>query len=613
MCGIVGFNWNDKKLLKKMMDEISYRGPDDSGTYEDENITLGHNRLSIIDLSKAGKQPMCNEEGNIWITFNGEIYNFQDIKKSLEKNHEFKSKTDTEVIIHLYEEKGIDFVKYLKGDFALFIYDSKNKKGYLARDKAGVKHVYYYFDKTKFLFSSEIKSLLKYEGINKEIDKLGLQDYLLYGNVTGDKTIVNNIKRVRPSEIIEIDFNLHELKKSFYYEYNTTINRIPYKVALKKADKIIDSAVKSQMIADVPVGAYLSGGIDSTTVVAYMTRYNKNLHTFSIGFDSDDVINELDYAKLIAERYNTNHEEIRVSTESLKILPKVVYQVDEPLPNLATIPYYYLSKKANKKVKVVLSGNGGDEVFAGYREFRIANLAQRSMFMKYLPYNLIEKTVKGSYKRYIKYLKQIYNSKSNLDLFNEIKFKVNGIGPFDCLSDKNVKQNFLKDNVTDIEIKKIYNNRKSSLMQKNQLLLLNYFLASHLLIVDDRMTMANSIESRVPILDNSVVQYGLSLPDKYKLLISGKRVLRDLIKDKAPKKIFNRNKYGFTPPLKYWFKEYFKSDAHNRLIKSDLFDKKVIQNKFDTLTNQNINVLWSIYWLELWKDIFIENEKIHKI
>lgn len=613
MCGICGFNWNDRNLLKSIMDSLKRRGPDDSGIFEDRLISLGHRRLSIIDLSKKAHQPMSNEEGDIWIVFNGEIYNYQNLKKVLEKKHDFKSDSDTEVILHLYEEYGKDFPKYLNGDFAIAIYDSKKKRVYLARDRFGVKQVYYVIKNNKFIFSSEIKGLLKWDELKREINKESLNQYLLYGDVPNEKTILNDVKKVLPSEIVEIDLKNLKIISSFYYTLSGTEKNMPYKTAIAKVEEILEDSIKKRMIADVPVGAYLSGGLDSSTVVYYMSKLNKNLNTFSVGFESKDVENELEYAKIIADKLETKHHEIRVTIDKIHLLPEIIRLVDEPIPNLAAVPYFFLSKEASKKVKVVLTGNGGDEVFAGYRDYKIINFVDKTKFLRILPFKKFARIFPKGYKRYLDYLEELYRSKTQKELFLSVQYKKNGLEIFNTLSEdfsltKNIKT-FLNSNKA---LDKIFE-KNFTLIKKMQIAHIKNHLADNFLTVDDKMTMAHSIESRVPFLDHRLVDLSLSLPDRYKLGISGKRIIRRIMHNKLPNEITNRHKYGFTAPLRSWFKDYFKEDAYLRLTTSDLFKKEEIKERFSKLTNQDINQLWRLYWIQLWNDIFINNERIKKI
>ena len=300
MCGICGFyGFEDKNVLKRMVKSISHRGPDDNGLYTDKNISLGHVRRSIIDLSEKGRQPMSNEDGTIWITYNGETYNFKGLRKKLEENHCFYSNTDTEVLIHAYEECGLDFIKKLRGMFAFALYDSKKKKLILARDPIGKKPLYYYWDRNVFIFASEIKAILE-TGINRGVDMAGLSAYLTHQYTIGKKTMFKGVKKLLGGEILILDIKKKEIEIKRYWDIREEIINGSEEYFIKKLRNLLEESAKLRTIADVPVGAFLSGGIDSSSIVA-LTKSNVDyeFHTFSMGFG--ELFSELEYAKIVAE------------------------------------------------------------------------------------------------------------------------------------------------------------------------------------------------------------------------------------------------------------------------------------------------------------------------
>jgi len=289
MCGIVGFNWNDKTLLKKASKEIIHRGPDDSGTFIGNNISLGHRRLSIIDLSKAGRQPMSNKKGTIWIVFNGEIYNFKELRKNLEKKYDFKSNTDTEVLIYLYEEHGTDFIKLLQGMFAFCIYDSNKKIFFLARDRLGIKPLYYYNNAQEFMFCSEMKGILKHDKIEKSINFKALDSFLTFRANTSNESFIKKIKKLPPGHLLIYDLKNKKAFTKKYWEINSQVKNKSLSYYTKSIRTLLDSSVKSRLMSDVPYGAYLSGGVDSGSIVSLMNKHSsKEVKTFSVGFENQD-------------------------------------------------------------------------------------------------------------------------------------------------------------------------------------------------------------------------------------------------------------------------------------------------------------------------------------
>ena len=354
MCGICGFyGFEDQKLLKDMVSILEHRGPDRKGFYSDKLVSLGHARLSIIDLSEKGKQPIYNEDKSICIVFNGEIYNFKEIRGDLEnKGHRFYSNTDTEAIIHSYEQYGIDCVNNFNGCFAFAIWDSNKKRLFLARDRLGIKPLYYYFKDDKFIFSSELKSILLYKEFKKEINYQALDDFLTLRFVPGPDTIFKNIKKLSPSCIAILEKNKLKIKK--YWKINMNPINKPVNYFVKILQKELEGAVKRRLISDVPLGAFLSGGIDSSTVIAYMAKLKEEpIRTYAVSFGYEKEKDEMSYANLIANKFKTDHKEITVKADTFKILPRVIWHLDQPLPDPATIPTYLLSKEIRKYVKVV--------------------------------------------------------------------------------------------------------------------------------------------------------------------------------------------------------------------------------------------------------------------
>ncbi|MBU2633969.1 MAG: asparagine synthase (glutamine-hydrolyzing) [Nanoarchaeota archaeon] len=628
MCGITGFiGLNDKNKIRRMTNAIVHRGPDDFGYFSDKNIELGNRRLSIIDLSKRGKMPMCNENEDIWITYNGEVYNFQEIRQELEKKgHKFKSNTDTEVILHAYEEYGFDCVKHFNGMFAFAIWDSrKNKKQlFLVRDKIGIKPAYYYYERGKLVFASEIKAILEF-GIKREVDKEALSNYLTYTYTPAPLTMFKEVKKLLPGHYLIYKNKKIQIKKYWDFDFNPIQNSEDY--YSKLLFKVLKDSVKRHLISDVPVGHYLSGGIDSSSILAMIKIIKKEqedkseIKTFSVGFNTENVLDELKYAKLASERFSTEHHEIIVEEDAVKEFPKIIWQMDEPMPNISLIPLWKMSKEAKKHVKVVTTGNAGDEIFAGYRQHLMIYYGKRyydkfpflfnSKLTKF-KLNLIERIrVNKKIKRYFKFAKEFLPSLENESrAYRKLVYL--------DFNDKEKKE-LLNYNISEKDkfIESILN-KKFDLLNKLTLIDLKYTLPDQYLLNDDKLTMANSIESRVPFLDNEMLEFTQRIPSNLKIKgLKSKYIFKKTMSKYLPKEIIKRKKYGFTAPLQDWYKKYLYETAGVLLDNSEIekqgyfkqeYLKKLLENsKNDT---EKINKIILLLTFELWHKTFIDREKV---
>ncbi len=380
MCGIAGkLNFKNQPVEKTdilaMMNEIKHRGPDDEGIYLNNNIGLGHRRLSIIDLSSNGQQPMPDESKRFWITYNGEVYNFLELKKELLRDGvRFKSNTDTEVIIYLYKKYGAECLKLLRGMFAFAIWDNEKKELFLARDRIGKKPLKYYLSNNVLIFSSELKAILKNKEVKKEIDWQAIDKFLTYKYVPAPRTGFKNIHKLPPAHCMTIKANGEKIIKQYWdlnFEKKLDLSEKDW---LKNITNKLKESVQARLISDVPLGVHLSGGIDSSLIVALMAEIqNKPIKTFSIGF-KEKKYNELNYARLVAKKYKTNHQEFIIDPKAAEILPELAYSYEEPYADASLLPSYYLSKITKEHVTVALNGDGGDEVFAGYDRYQAAQL-----------------------------------------------------------------------------------------------------------------------------------------------------------------------------------------------------------------------------------------------
>lgn len=626
MCGILGFNWADKALLKKSHSKTVHRGPDQAGYFVDDKISLAHNRLSIIDLSEKGKQPMTNADGSIVIVFNGEIYNYQSLKKDLEPKYKFNSKTDTEVIIHGYEEEGISFVKKLNGIFAFAIYDTNKQKLYLVRDRLGVKPLYYHYnpETNKLFFASEIKAILEDKSIKREVNQNSFLKYITLRYTTGNETMFNSIYKVPYGHYIEYDYKTSSLSSHKYWDLSP-VHFSDSNYSLKKVDELVDESVKMQMISDVPIGVFLSGGIDSSIVTSLVSKYSDNVKTFSIGFHSERT-DETMYSRQVADHFGTEHHEFIVDEDMLKYLPKVVYHFDEPIADPAALPTYLLAENTSKYVKVVLAGEGADEIFAGYEQFKMFILYQKlknypqfiksalPKTLKHIPKSLIDKFVKSFAKvgeEEIKRFEEIMTSNNSYENYMRIISVLNkdSVAEVSGKSTENHWEMFP-------EIKKHFDQYENTdLVHACQNVELFNFLPDNLLMKVDKMTMAHSIEARVPFLNHKLVENVMSFSSKNKLDMKNEKIiLKKLFKKKLPPDITKRKKHRFVLPIDDWVNGEYKDyvwDTIEKGVKRNHFQESYI-NKVKRNYNKSAFMYarqaWNMLNFELWYDTFIENQ-----
>ena len=621
MCGIAGFNFSDSRLIKRMNEKLKHRGPDDSGSYIDDLVSLGHRRLAVIDLSARGKQPMSNEDGSIWLIFNGEIYNFKELRAVLEKKgHSFKSDTDSEVIIHCYEEYGFDCLKKLNGMWAFCIYDSNKKILFLSRDRLGIKPLYYSLTDGKFIFASEIKAILEYEELKKEINWNVFNAYISMRYCFGRDTIFNNIKRLLPGERLIFDLKKKKLKIERYWKPKIDFSSSKdEKTAVKKLLSLLKDSIKKRLIADVPLGIFLSGGMDSSTLVALMRDLDRDaeIKTYSIGFEYGEKVNELKYASKIAEFFGTEHKEFVIGPESYKALDEILYHADEPMADPALIPLYHLSKNAKKEVTVVLTGDGGDEIFAGYDQHFILNL---SNYLSKLPSseNLTKLSIKLAPKPI---LDKIYKHSSNIGkekisarvsrVISALRQKDYAKAYFNLLAiftDDERKKLVIKPYFRDINYEHLNENYfqkpkdfMSKILYYDQLVL----LPESFLMKTDKMTMAHGLEARVPFLDYRLVNFSYSIDSSLKLNRNKtKYILRKAMSKYLPKDIVWRKKQTVHVPIEEWIsidleKEFLCILKENR---QKIFNQSYIEKIFKNYRRGKLyygRQLWNIIcWIK---------------
>lgn len=643
MCGFAGFLFDGKgdslnfeSNLRKMSDAIIHRGPDDSGQWFDilNGIGLAHRRLSILDLSKAGHQPMISRSGRYVIAFNGEIYNHQDIRIQIEKtNHSvmWKGHSDTETILEAIETFGLqESLQKFTGMFAFAIWDKKNNLLSLARDRVGEKPMYYGWHKTTvgnvFLYGSELKAIKCFPGFNSQIDRGSLSLLLKHAYIPDPYTIYEDISCLEPGNILQVSLNKKEPQIIKYWDHSEVIREAKNNVfednpnsAVQRLEDLITKSIKMQMISDVPLGAFLSGGIDSSTIVSLMqAQSSAAIKTFTIGFN-EKGFDEAQYAKSIAKHLKTDHTELYVTAEdAMKVIPEMSSIYCEPFADPTQIPNYIVSKLASKDVKVVLSGDGGDELFAGYnRYFHVINLWNNLSNVPFPIRNALSKVIKftlgnsiytanasdkvDSFRRKFISGSNVLECKKIDELYNHVISQVQN--PEDIVINgylKNTKLDYSKPyfgDVDDIEL----------LMATDSI---NY-LPDDILAKVDRAAMRNSLETRVPFLDHDIIKFAWSLPISYKYREGvTKWPLHQILKKHIPEKLYKRKKMGFSVPIHEWLRGPLKGWSEDllnkeRIKKEGYFNELIVEKKWKehlSGNRNNITFLWPILMFQSWLD-----------
>ncbi len=583
MCGIAGIvNYYEKRdvskrLLQSMISTIEHRGPDDVGMYLKSHVGLGIRRLSIIDVEK-GRQPICNEDNSIWLVYNGEIYNYKELRKELEKKrHKFKTNSDTEVIVHLYEEMGKNLVTQLNGMFAFALWDTKRRTLLLARDRAGIKPLFYYIGRDKLAFASEIKSLLQDPSISRELNFQALHDYLTHLYVPAPQTIFKSIKKLPPAHILEYVDGEVAVQRYWSIPYNnegeirdeseTPVDSRNIQHYAAEVRERLQESVRRRLVSDVPLGVFLSGGIDSSALVGLMTQVsNSQVKTFSIGFHNAGYYDERKYARKIVRIFNTKHHELEIEPNALEMLPLLIKYFDEPFADSSAIPTYYLSKLARQHVTVCLSGTGGDELFAGYRRYLIENLYR--YYQKYPKFlqsfgmnisKMLPVSRTSAMKEYFLLLKRFLENQEESPMLRHVKMMT-------CFSEEAKDQLYAKSfprhlveqsNVIPQFYKKVdhFDDLTRALWAD-----FHTYLPDDLLVKEDRMTMAVSLEGRVPFLDHEFVEFVASIPSDLKVhKFTTKYIFKEAMRPLLPSNIIDRRKHGFAVPIGEWFKNELKT------------------------------------------------------
>lgn len=626
MCGIVGkYNFGNKEpvgedLIRKMCSQIVHRGPDDEGIYVKDSIGLGMRRLSIIDLG-SGHQPIFNEDRSVVIVYNGEAYNFLELKEKLQKKgHQFYTQTDTEVLVHAYEEYGTDFIKEIRGMFALALWDENRKILILARDRMGKKPLYYLEKNGILWFCSEIKSILVDSQVERKVDIQSLDYYLSLNYIPAPLTIFEGIKKLPPASLLICENGKIKIEKYWIID-NSFQNTMDENEYAEHLYQLLGESVKMRLISDVPLGAFLSGGVDSSIIVGLMAEHSDiPVKTFSIGF-TEDEFSELEYARLIAKRFSTDHHEYVVTSDVKELIPKLVWYYNEPVGDSSAIPTYYVSKMTRQSVTVALSGDGGDELFAGYGKYPIIqniisknslNGLLRSIVTKFiLSRDLNFLSVHSIFKRLQNSIGYRFSTPQERDL--------RWITRFDGSFKSHLYTGEIKSVIHDHQSRSFYDLRIAESPNKDVLSQISFmdltsYLPDDLLIKVDIASMANSLEVRCPFLDHKFVEFAVRIPNSLKIQNGqSKYILKKAFAKLLPKEITERRKMGFSIPIDKWFRGELKELAYEILLGSSrdmspYFEVRFVKRLLDTHTSRKADygtLIWLLTNFVLWHNIFV--------
>jgi asparagine synthase (glutamine-hydrolysing) len=637
ICGVMNFERQsrvERSALEAMNSQIVHRGPDDAGFYMSENVGLAMRRLSIIDL-ETGQQPVTNEDGTVWLVYNGEIYNHQELRPRLEaRGHRYRSHCDTETIVHLYEEYGRKCVDYLRGMFAFTLWDARRRRLFAARDRLGIKPFYYRLTPETFLFGSEIKTLLAYPGVRAKLNKSALPEYLAFGYLSGEETLFTGIRKLPPGHTLELDESGQPQIEPYWDlpQPESAVPR-PRSYYVRNYRELLEQVVANHLMSDVPLGVFLSGGVDSSAVAALMTKIRRGpIETFSVGYE-EAPFSELSYASAVARHLGSVHHEVRVSRkEFFDSLPNLIWQEDEPIAWPSSVALYFCARLARERVKVVLTGEGSDETLAGYTRYALTlwNTRFDRVYRRLVP-----ATIRGSIRRSLadsewvgaELKRRLSHTFLARDGTSWIAFYFDNF--FSAFSEAE-QLSLLTDEFAEEFLAKPYSAYRSNLAywDKSSGDVLSRLLYTdiktylvELLMKQDNMSMAASIESRVPFLDHRLVELAASIPSELKTRgLAGKCILKAAIEDLLPASIVYRHKRGFPTPIRRWLDGPQLEVIENLLLEPRtldrcLFKPEPVARVFAQHQNRCVDhsdKIWRLLNLELWHRVFVDGEAIHR-
>jgi asparagine synthase (glutamine-hydrolysing) len=616
----------DRGVLAEMNAQIAHRGPDDDGFFVEGNVGLAMRRLSIIDV-KTGHQPLSNEDERIWIVYNGEIYNHQQLRADLEsKGHRYRTRSDTESIVHLYEEYGRDCVKYLRGMFAFAIWDRKQRRLFVARDRLGIKPLYYSFDGKRFLFGSEIKTILAYPGVKAEFNPSTLAEYLAFGYIAGEETMFRGVKKLLPGRTLELSEG-GEMRIQSYWDMPCAeeSERRPREYYVKTYRELLEECVASHLMSDVPLGVFLSGGLDSSAVAALTTKIRKQpIETFAVGY-GEDAFSELPFARQVAEHIGSKHHEVRLSREEFfGNLPRLIWHEDEPIVWPSSISLYSVARLARERVTVVLTGEGSDETLAGYTRYAwtLMNSRMDSVYRSLTPgflRNLVRRGIGAgplgaTLHRKLEHTFLVRDGASWPSFYFD-----NFYSAFSTSEEEELLTEEARQAANDAYAGSMAYWERSSGELLHRLLytdIKTYLL--ELLMKQDQMSMAASIESRVPFLDHVLVEFTAGIPAEYSIKgLAGKHILKEAVQDLLPHSIVYRKKMGFPTPWAYWLAGPQLDDLERLLLEPRTLERRLFKPEAITRMfaehrahrRDHGNRIWRLLNLETWMRVFIDGER----
>ena len=631
MCGIaglvsVGAGPQSEAVLQRMTGAIHHRGPDDAGHFSDGVAWLGHRRLSIIDLS-GGHQPMANEDSSVWITYNGEIFNHASLRPELERaGHRYTTRCDTETILHAYEEYGAECVRSFRGMFAFAVWDAGRKRLFAARDRLGIKPFYYYWDGRLFAFASEIKALLEHPSISPRFESSLLGEYLAFGYTSGEETLFSGIRKLMPGHTLTLELAESgaklETKRYWDVPEPAPVERRPEEDWIAECRERLEETVRMRLMSDVPLGVFLSGGVDSSAIAALMKRWAGGpVETFAVGY-RETAYSELDYARLAAHSIGTDHREVVISKEEFfEALPRLIWHEDEPITWPSSVALYFVSKLASERVKVVLTGEGSDELFAGYSRYRFCVLNQRWAAR----YALVPASVRRRVRRWVAGTRLL-----SADLRRKAQHTPLGQGEsIESLYLDNFYSAFSAGAQERLlgadpggepyrEFLGYWNARPAASLVERMLYADQKTYLVELLMKQDQMSMATSIESRVPFLDHPLVEFAARTPVELKMgRGTGKYIVKRAVEDLLPREIVYRKKKGFPTTLREWMRGAEAAPLTGRLrdrggLVGQYLDAGEVAGMLDRHASgieDATDRIWRLLNLDLWGDIFITGRR----